>query len=96
VISGKEIAIERAPTRWGRVGMKITANPSAGNIKANVDLERPGSPKEIQVKLQLPKRNSLRKAIVNGHPGVIGGRHNDCVIIPTNTEKHFEVVAEFS
>ncbi len=96
VISGKEIGIERAPTRWGRMSMKITANPSAGNIKANVDLERPGSPKEIQVKLRLPRRNSLRRTVVNGQPGVIGGLHNDCVIIPTNTEKHFEVVAEFS
>ena len=74
--------------------MKITGN-SAGNIKASVDLERPGSPKEIQVKLRLPRRNSLRRAMVNGHPAVIGGRHDDCVIIPTASDKHFQIVAEF-
>ena len=96
VVSGKEIALERAPTRWGRVSMKITGNNSAGNVKASVDLERPGSPKEIQIKLRLPRHNSLRRATVNGHPGVIGGRHNDCVIIPTASDKHFEIVAEFA
>jgi hypothetical protein len=95
-ISGKEIGIERAPTRWGRVNMKIAANPNTGTIRAKIDLERAGSPKEIQVKLRLPRRNSLRRAMVNGRPAVIGGRHNDCVIIPTATEKHFQVVAEFS
>src|SRR5881396_1764338 len=73
VVSGKEIAVERAPTRWGRVSMKITGNLSARNTKASVDLERPGSPREIQVKLRLPRHNSLRSAIVNGHLGVIGG-----------------------
>jgi hypothetical protein len=96
VISGKEIGIERAPTRWGRVSMKIAANPNAGNIRANVDLERAGSPKEIQVKLRLPRRNSLRSAVVNGYPVTIGGLHNDSVIIPTASEKHFQVVAQFS
>jgi len=95
VVSIKEIAIERAPTRWGRVSMRIIGNLSAGNVKSSVDLERPGSPKEIQVKLRLPRHNSLRSVMVNGHPGVIGGRNNDCVIIPTARDKHFEIVAEF-
>jgi hypothetical protein len=96
VTSGKEIAIERAPTRWGRVNMKIAANPNTGTIRAKIDLDRAGSPKEIQVKLRLPRRNSLRSAMVNGRPAVIGSRHKDCVIIRTATEKHFQVVAEFS
>src|SRR5437764_8375131 len=61
VISGKEIRIERAPTRWGRVSMKIIADATSKNIQAEVDLERPGSPKEIQVKLRLPKQYTLRK-----------------------------------
>jgi hypothetical protein len=76
--------------------MKIAANPKTGTIRAEVDLERAGSPKEIQVKLRLPRRNSLRRALVNGRPAVIGGRHDDSVIIPTATEKRFQVVAEFS
>jgi hypothetical protein len=96
VISGKEIEIEGAPTRWGKVSLKIAADSSAKNIKANVDLKRPGSPREIQVKLRLPKQNALRKAVVNGRPAVIGGPHTDSVVIQTGSEKRFQIVAEFS
>ena len=37
VISGKEIKIERAPTRWGRVSMTMAASPRTKNVKAIVD-----------------------------------------------------------
>jgi hypothetical protein len=96
VISGKEIRIERAPTRWGRVSMKIIADARAKNIQAGVDLERPGSPKEIQIKLRVPKQYALRKPIVNGRPAEIGGPHNDSVIVQTGREQHFKISAEFA
>ena len=96
VISGKEIRIERAPTRWGRVSMKIIADATTKNIHAEVDLERPGSPKEIQLKLRLPKQYALRKPIVNGRPAAIGGLHNDNVIVQTGSEQHFQISAEFA
>jgi hypothetical protein len=96
VISGKEIRIERAPTRWGRVSMKILADATAKNIQARIDLERPGSPKEIQVKLRLPKQYALRKPIVNGRPAAIGGLNNDSVIVQTDREQHFQISAEFA
>ncbi|PYV61375.1 MAG: Tat pathway signal protein, partial [Acidobacteria bacterium] len=96
VISGKEIRIERAPTRWGRVSMKIIADATTKNIQAEVDLERPGSPKEIQVKLRLPKQYALRKPTVNGRPVAIGGLHNDSVVVQTGSEQHFRISAEFA
>jgi len=96
VISGKEIRIERAPTRWGRVSMKIIADATNKNIQAEVDLERRGSPREIQVKLRLPKQYALRKPIVNGRPAAIGGLHNDSVIVQTGSEQHFKISAEFA
>jgi len=96
VISGKATKIEGAPTRWGKVSLKMAADSSVKSVKASVDLERPGSPKEIQVKLRLPKQNTLRKAIVNGRPATIGGVHNDSVVIQTGNEKRFQIVAEFT
>src|ERR1041385_7537099 len=42
VISGKEIKIERSPTRWGRVTMSMIADLSSKNIKATLELERLG------------------------------------------------------
>ena len=65
-------------------------------MKAIVDLERPGSPKELQVKFRLPKQNRLHKATTNGWPAVIGGLHNDSVIIQTHSERHFEIAVEYT
>ncbi len=96
VISGKEIKIDRAPTRFGRVGLKMASNLSEGQVKASVSVENPGSPKEVQLKIRLPKRYTLHSANVNGHDAKIDGLHKDSVIIRTAGEKHFEIVADFS
>src|SRR2546425_6305412 len=92
VASGKEIKIEQAPTRWGRVNFSLVARPEAKSVVARVELVRPGSPKELQVKLRLPTRNTIRSVVVNGSTTKLGGPHNDTVIIATGSERVFEVV----
>jgi hypothetical protein len=96
VISGKETSILAAPTRFGRVSMKMIANPSAGHVKGSVSLEKSGSPVEIEFKIRLPKKYTLHSARVNGRDAKIGGTHKDSVIIHTGSENHFEIVAAFS
>jgi len=96
VISGKEIKIERSPTRWGRVTMSMIADLSSKNIKATLELERLGFPKELQLKLRLPRQNMIREVTVNEKPSGLGGLHKDTVIIATGTENRFEIVARFS
>lgn len=90
--SGKEIRIDRAPTRWGRVSLKMKS--SANKVTANVELARTGSPKEIQVKLRLPLQAKLGIVTVNGRPANLGGRNHDTVIISTGNERLFEVVGQ--
>lgn len=94
--SGKEIRIDQAPTRWGRVNFKMAADPAAKRVSATVELARPGAPKELQVKFRFPAENTLQKVIVNGKPATLGGPHNDVVVFPTSNQKGFEVVAEFA
>ncbi len=96
VASGKEIRINRAPTRWGRINFKLAAMPAAKSIAASVELARPGSPKEVHVKLRLPAQNKLLKVRVNGRPAILRGPRNDTVVIQTQNESRFEVVGEFS
>jgi hypothetical protein len=55
-------------------------------------LARPGAPKEIHVKLRVPRQNPIKTATVNGRPGTLGGPHKDTVIIRTGGERQFEVV----
>jgi hypothetical protein len=94
VISGKEIKIEQAPTRWGRVNFNLVTRPDARSVVAKVELARAGAPGELHVKLRLPTRNTLRAVAVNGRPANLGGLHNDTVIFRTGSERVFEVVGQ--
>ena len=96
VASGKEIRIEGAPTRWGRVNFGISSNLSAKTASAHVELAKPGSPKELHVKFRLPHANTMKSATVNGIPAQIGGAHNDSVIIKTTNERSYIISAQLT
>ena len=96
VASGKPVRIEQAPTRWGRVSLNLQAKPSAKSVVATVELAHAGVPKEIHVKLRVPKNTPVRSVTVNGRPAQLAGRHNDTVVIATGSEKHFEVVGQMA
>jgi hypothetical protein len=74
----------------------MRTDPAAKNVRAQIELARPGSPKEIQVKFRLPKTHQLQTVAVNGRPIPIGGIHRDTVIASTGNATNFEVVAAFS
>ncbi len=93
--SGKEISIDQAPTRWGRVNFKMVSDATAKTATAHIDLARRGAPKEVQVKFRLPFPNVLQNVTVNGGPAQIGGLHHDTVIIATGSERDFEVSGGF-
>jgi hypothetical protein len=92
--SGKEIRIDGAPTRWGKVSLKMAS--SAKIVHTMVELEHAGAPQEIEVKIRLPKNNTAGQVAVNGRAASLGGPNNDTVIIKTEHEKKFEVTAQFS
>lgn len=93
VVSGKEIRIDQAPTRWGRVTFQMVG--TLGRVTAKVTLAHDGAPKELHVKMRLPEKNHLQRVTVNGRPAAIGGLHNDTAIVHTGTEHQFEVVGEY-
>jgi len=94
--SGKEIRIDRAPTRWGRISFRLVAMPAEKSLVASVQLSRPGSPKEVHLKLRLPLENKLVKVRINGWVANLRGPGNDTVLIQTQKESRFEVVGEFN
>jgi hypothetical protein len=96
VASGKEIRIDQAPTRWGRVNFRLASDMSAKSITAHVELPKGAMPKELSVKFRLPKESALKSATVNGRPAKVGGMHNDCVIITPDSERQFEIAGQLS
>lgn len=94
--SGKEIRIDAAPTRWGRVNFKIAADANSKTATANVILAGVRAPKELHVKFRLPKGNTIQNVTANGRPVKLGGPHNDVAIFPAGTARRFDVVAHFA
>jgi hypothetical protein len=93
VVSGKETKIEGAPTRWGRVNFSLIAK-TLDQVAATLDLAQAGSPKEIQIKIRIPKSRSLQTAKVNGRAATISGANKDTVVVLTAGTNHFDVMAQ--
>ncbi len=89
--SGKTVTIDRAPTRWGRVSMRMNADTTAKRVSATVTLARAGAPKELHVKFRLPEQYKLSAVTANGRAVQIGGPHGDTAIVPTGNEAKFEI-----
>jgi hypothetical protein len=96
--SGQKISIDKAPTRWGRVDFSLQADRSAKKIVATVRLgkEQRKLPKELHVKLRLPKTNLLGAITVNGKTGSVGGAHHNTVVVQVANERTFEISATFA
>ncbi|HKW19709.1 MAG TPA: hypothetical protein VJO35_19525 [Terriglobales bacterium] len=94
IASGKPIKIDGAPTRFGRVNFRMTSAKRA--VNAVVELEHPGSPAEIQVKIRLPRKSVAGIVTVNGKAASFAGRNSDTVIIKAARERNFEISAQFS
>jgi hypothetical protein len=94
-ISGKEIKIQQAPTRWGPVDLQMQASTQKENVTAHVGLPRAGAPAEIQVKFRLPTEYSLTSVSVNGQPANFSGLHGDSVALQTRGARNFEIIAQY-
>jgi hypothetical protein len=52
------------------------------------------TPKELQLKVRIPKGKVLQQVTVNGKMASIGGVHHDTLLIATDNKKQFEIVAQ--
>lgn len=96
VSSGKEIRIEQAPTRWGKVSFSLTVKSGSKSAVGHVEFTGVRTPKQLHFKLRPPAGSALQSASVNGALATVGGIHHDTVIIATGKQKVFEVVGQFS
>ena len=96
VVSGQEIRIDQAPTRWGRVDFRMMAN-GPSQITALVVLpEKILAPKELHVKFRLPASKALGITTVNNRQLETTGAHKDTVSINVGSTRRFEVVARLT
>jgi len=92
--SGKPIAIEDAPTRWGRVTYRLESR-SPNSLVATITLPAKGDlPKELRVSFRVPAGKRISGATVDGKVASLTGARNEVAVISTGGQRHFEVVAQ--
>jgi hypothetical protein len=85
IASGKEIGIEQAPTRWGRVDFHLVKDGDYRFV-ANIEL-----PKALHVRFRLPSSRTVAGVTMNGRTIAPGGPVRDAAIFPTNGLRRFQV-----
>ena len=92
IASGREIRIERAPTRWGRVSFSVRTDPTTKVLTAIVELSAGRAPKELHIKLRSAERFRPEQVRLNGQPAIeLAGRNGDTLIVRPGREKRFEI-----
>jgi hypothetical protein len=78
--TGKEIGINQAPTKWGRVDFVMQyinpamLRPGEAKVRAQVRFAK-DFPKEVQIKFRLPAGESLTSVKVNGRAAELHGEN---------------------
>lgn len=93
--SGKPIAIESAPTRWGRTSFSLQADHVANIVAAEIRLPEKSRPKETHVRLRLPKQFRIREATVDGRNATPVGKGSDTIVLDDRAAV-FRIVARYA
>jgi len=63
---GKTIEVERAPTHYGRLSMKIESQALSNKLLAQIDMPDRRYPHNLLVRLRHPRRQPIKSVTVNG------------------------------
>ena len=92
--SGKEIRIDGAPTRWGRVSFSIRSSGDA--VRARVVLASGAAPASLHVRMRVPAGRRLAEITVNGESARLVGKHGNTIVVTPGKQRSFEVAARMS
>jgi hypothetical protein len=96
IATGKTIAIDQAPTRYGRISYRLESRDS-NTLVATVTLPANGRlPKEIHVSFRAPEGKKLASVLINGKSGTVGGLNHEAAVFVPNGARHFEIVAKLA
>jgi hypothetical protein len=78
---GEKIAVSGAPTRWGRVGIKIESRIARGEISARVELPQ-RFPASAKLRLRAPEGAVMKSVSVNGKAWSEFDGKNETISLP--------------
>lgn len=66
LVEGKRIEVERAPTWFGPVNLRLESAVAAGRLSAQIEFLGARRPRTLLVRLRHPEQKPLRAVTVNG------------------------------
>ena len=90
---GKRIEVERAPTYFGKVGLRIDSRAASGRILATAELA--GRPKALLIRLRHPQAKPIRAVTVNGQDWKDFDAAKEWVRIANPEPRAYSVVARY-
>jgi hypothetical protein len=90
VLSGHEMSIRHAPTRWGHVSFRMQSH-GASRVEALAQLHGTKTPRVMEVKFRLPHGKSLHRVTINGKPAHASG---EILSIHPGAERSFTIHAD--
>jgi hypothetical protein len=91
---GKTITVERAPTRWGRLGFSIVSHLASGSVAAQLNLPQ-GFAATTKLRLRAPNNVLLKSVTVNEKPWNNFDAQSETITIPPGTTGSLRVVAHY-
>jgi hypothetical protein len=93
--NGKQIRIERAPTYYGLLNLRLISRAAAGQISAEFELEQRKRPAALLLRLRHPSPQTMKSVLVNGKKWTNFDIAKEWIRIPSPTETHYEVTAQY-
>jgi hypothetical protein len=90
---GKTIEIERAPTYYGTLSMKIESRAASNKILAQVDMPDRKYPSELLVRLRHPMSKPIKSVTVNGQDWTDFDVQKEWVRIDKPNQRAYSIVA---
>ena len=92
---GKQILVERAPTYYGPVTLRIQSRVASQEIRAQVELAADRKPKSIYLRLRHPQGKAIRAVQINGAGWTDFDPKKEWVRISTPVENRYQIVASY-
>ena len=92
---GKSIEVQRAPTYYGRLSMKVQSHVAIGTIAVEIDMPDRASPGVLRVRLRHPQGKPIRSATVNGQPWTDIDVQEEWLRIVRPNRGHYSIAASY-
>ncbi|MHC1479187.1 twin-arginine translocation signal domain-containing protein [Frateuria aurantia] len=95
IASGRAISIEQAPTRWGRVDLKLQFDIPQAELNASIRLPQAAHPERLQLSLRGPHGLQLEAVTINGQPASAGRLQGEALRLDGLTPGPLNVRAKY-